>query len=154
MLSPKWLFLYPAWLLLAAGVLAMAAPFVDPTEQGGLFGAYTMLFGAAFFILGAQLIGFYLSARAFYESSGLIAGGLCARLRRYHLLEVCLSAGIISGAAGAAAAAGSLFIWAGDGELELRLRLLIAGVTLLILGGQVVFHGFLISALALQEARR
>lgn len=154
MLSPKWLFLYPAWLLLAAGVLAMVAPFVDPTEQGGLFGAYTMLFGAAFFILGAQLIGFYLSARAFYESAGLIAGGLRARLRRYHLLEICLSAGVVLGAAGAGAAAGSLFIWAGGGELELRLRLLIAGVTMMILGGQVIFHGFLISALALQEARR
>ena len=132
----------------------MAAPFVDPTEEGGLFGAYTMLFGAAFFILGTQLAGFYLSARAFYEASGLIAGGLGARLRRHHVLEICLSAGVVLGAAGAAAAVGSLFIWAGGGDLELRLRLLIAVVTMLILGVQVVFNGFLISVLVLQEARR
>ena len=154
MLSPKWLFLYPAWLLLAAGVLAMVVPFVDPTEQGGLFGAYTMLLGAAFFILGTQLIGFYLSARIFYESAGIIGGSLTARLRRYHILETCLTAGITLAAAGMAIAAWSLILLVGGSELEPRLRLLIAGVTMVILGAQVAFHGFLISVLALQEARR
>lgn len=151
MLSPKWLFLYPAWLLLAAGLLGMIIPFADPTEQGGLFGAYTMLFGAAAFILAAQLIGFYLSARLFYESAGILAGNLSHRLRRHNLLETALTAGLTLTAAGLAIAVWSLFLWAGGSELEPRLRLLIAGITMIILGAQTTFHGFLISVLAQQK---
>lgn len=154
MLSPKWLFLYPAWLLLAAGALAMAFPIINPVERGGLFGAYTMLFGGAFLVLGAQLVGIYLSARAFYETSGLIEGNLNARLRENNVLETWLAAGILLALAGAAVAAWSLFVWAGGGEVAFRLRLLIAAVTMMILGVQTMFHGFLISLLAAQAARR
>ena len=152
MLSPKWLFLYPGWALLAAGALVIAASVVDPAERGGNFGAYTMLFGSAFCVLGTQLAGFYLSAQAYYEATGPIDGGLTARMQGVPVLEACLAAGFALGMAGAAGSAWSLFMWAGGGDAALRLRVLIAAVTLMVLGAQIAFGGFLVSLLTAQAA--
>lgn len=154
MLSPRWLFFYPAGLLMAAGALFMALPVAWPVEAGGRFGAYTMLFGAAFIICGAQLIGFALLAGVFYETVGLSAGGLAAGVRRYRVLEKGLAVGFTLAAAGTAGSVWSLLVWAGGVDLETRLRIAIPATTLLIVGVQVMFAGFLLSLLATQGQGR
>ena len=75
LLSPQWLFFYPAGFLLAAGAFFMAMPAVWPVAAGGPFGVYTMLFGSAFVICGALLVSFALLSGVFYETVGLTAGG-------------------------------------------------------------------------------
>ena len=63
MLSPRWMFFYPACLMLAAGAFFMATPVV----YQGWFGAYTMLFGAAGLVCGSQSVVFAFTARLFYR---------------------------------------------------------------------------------------
>ena len=150
MLSPRWLYLYPGCALLAAGAAAILAPIAYPVEAGGMFGAYTMLFGCAFASAGAQLAMFSLLASAFCDSIGL-SGGL--RLARSGALA---EAGILAGAAtvalGAAGGVWSLFIWAQTGgpDVETRLRVAIPSVTLVICGFQMVFSAFFFALLTTQ----
>ncbi len=154
MLSPAWLFLYPGWMLLAAGALATLVSVVEHAEEGVRFGASTMLFGAAFCILGTQLAGCYLSARAFSESAGLIEGRSQALLRDYHVLETCLAIGFVLTAAGGAVGVWSLFVWEDGGEADSRLPLLIVAVTLMTIGVQTAFQGFLLALIAGQRDGR
>ena len=147
-LSPRWLFLYPGCVLLAAGVLAMAAPLLHPDALG----VYTMLFGTAFVVCGAQLSGFHLLAHAFYEAVGFVEGRLRLRVQQYRTLETGLIAGFMLACAGAAGCVSSLFVWAQTGptEMEVRLSVVIPSVACLILGVQAAFYGFLLALIATQ----
>ncbi len=153
MLSPRWLFLYPGCFLLAAGALVMSLPILDSGAMGGTFGVYTMLFGAAFVICGAQLSGFHLLANIFCEVIGLAESRLQSRVQRYNLLESGLVFGFVLALSGVAGCVWSLSIWAQTGpvEIESRLSIAIPSVTLLILGVQVMFFGFLMTLLATQK---
>ena len=150
--SPRWLFLYPGCALLAAGVLAMAGPILDFGAAGGTFGAYTMLFGVAFVICGAQLSGFHLMANIFCEAVGFTEGRLRFHVQKYRVLESSLIAGFALAMAGVAGCVWSLSVWAQTGvaEMETRLSIAIPSVTLLILGVQAMFFGFLLTLIAMQ----
>lgn len=150
MLSPRWLFLYPGVLALASGALALAIPLAYPVEAGGVFGVYTMLFGSAFMVSGAQLGGFALLARVVSEGVGLSAGNLRGRLRDGNFLELSLLAGLALALAGAAGGVWSLFVLAETGpvDVQARLRVAIPSVTALVLGVQIMFSGFLFALLS------
>ena len=150
MLSPRWLFLYPGVLALASGALALAVPLAYPVEAGGVFGVYTMLFGSAFMVSGAQLAGFALLARVFSEGVGLSAGNLRGRLRDGNFLEISLLAGLALALAGAAGGVWRLFVLAETGpvDVQARLRVAIPSVTALVLGVQIMFSGFLFALLS------
>lgn len=150
MLSPRWLFLYPGVLALASGALALAIPLAYPVEAGGVFGVYTMLFGSAFMVSGAQLGGFALLARVVSEGVGLSAGNLRGRLRDGNFLELSLIAGLALALAGAAGGVWSLFVLAETGpvDVQVRLRVAIPSVTALVLGVQIMFSGFLFALLS------
>lgn len=149
-LSPRWLFLYPGVLALALGALALAVPLAYPVEAGGVFGVYTMLFGSAFMVSGAQLTGFALLARVVSEGVGLSAGNLRGRLRDGNFLEFSLLAGLVLALAGAAGGVWSLFVLAETGavDVQARLRVAIPSVTALVLGVQIMFSGFLFALLS------
>ena len=150
MLSPRWLFLYPGVLALASGALALAIPLAYPVEAGGVFGVYTMLFGSAFMVSGAQLAGFALLAHVVSEGVGLSAGNLRGRLRDGNFLELSLLAGLALALAGAAGGVWSLLVLAETGpvDVQARLRIAIPSVTALVLGVQVMFSGFLFALLS------
>lgn len=152
MLSPRWLFLYPGVLALALGALALAVPIAYPADAGGLFGVYTMLFGSAFMVSGAQLAGFALLARVFSEGVGLAKGNLRGRLRDGNFLEISLLAGLALALAGAAGGVWSLFVLAETGadDVQARLRIAIPSVTALVLGAQFMFSGFLFALLSVR----
>ncbi len=154
MFSPLWMFLYPGALLLAAGVIIMSMPLVWRVESGVGFGAYTMLFGAAAFVCGAQLVFFALSASVFFENIGFTTGRWLARLQRVSVLEICLLLGIVLALAGLTGSVWSLIIWTQTGEfaLEQRLRVAIPSLTLLILGVQVMFNGAFLALLQMRGA--
>ena len=156
MFSPLWMFLYPGVLLLAAGVIIMSMPLVWRVESGVGFGVYTMLFGAAAFVCGAQLVFFALSASVFFENIGFTTGRWLARLQRVSVLEICLLLGIVLVLAGLAGSVWSLIIWTRTGEfaLEQRLRVAIPSLTLLILGVQVMFNGAFLALLQMRGAVR
>ncbi len=151
MLSPCWLFLYPSYALLAAGLAAMAAPVLIPAG----FGVYTMLFGSAFIVCGVQLVAFHLLAHMFSDTIGFTDGRLWNWVRRRRILEPCLAAGLALALAGAAGGAWSLFVWAqtGPAEVEARLAVAIPSVALLAVGVQTMFFGFLLALIATQGPR-
>ena len=108
MLCPRWLFLRPGLALLAAGLAVAAAPALFPAEKGGPLGGYTMLFGSAGTICGAQLIGLHYLAQAYCESAGLVEGRLLALLRGRRVVETGVSCGLALVLAGAAGTVWSL----------------------------------------------
>ena len=148
MLSPRWLFLYPGCVLLAAGALAMAAPFLVPAG----FGVYTMLFGSAFIICGVQLAAFHLLAHVFGDTIGFTDGRLWKRVRQRRVLEPCLATGCALALAGTAGGVWSLFVWAqtGPAVIETRLSIAIPSVAMLVVGVQTMFSGFLLALIATQ----
>ena len=159
MLSPRWVFLYPAGLMLAAGAFFMAAPVVYPAEQGGWFGAYTMLFGTAGLICGSQSVVFALTARIFTDGIGLTDGRWGAWVSNRGVLEKLLVAGSLLLLAGVVVAiVGSLFVWAqaeavvSVADIEARHRIGIASITLVILGVQAMLSGFLLALVSSQRA--
>ena len=158
MLSPRWLYFYPGCLLFAAGALAILAPILYPVEAGGEYGSYTMLFGAVFVVCGVQLIIFSLLASAFCENIGLSSDGLWARLNLKSglILEGGVVTGLLLVLVGAAGSVWSLFVWAqtGNTNLELRMRVAIPSVTLLICGVELIFSAFFYGLLATQGTVR
>ncbi len=151
-LSPRWLYLYPGCLLLAAGALAMLTPIVYPVEAGGRFGSYTMLFGLTFVVCAIQLIVFSLLANAFCENIGLTDGRRTARLESGFVPEGGVAAGLGMAFLGAAGSVWSLFIWAeaSGPDVEARMRVAIPSATLLICGMQLVFSSFFFALLVTQ----
>ena len=113
MLSPRWLFLYPACVMLSLGTFAMATPLLHPVEDGGVFGIYTMIFGSAFLICGTQITSLALLSGAFCESIGLAQrpAPLFDLHRRRGRLKGSLAAGFALVLSGLAGSAWSLFVW-------------------------------------------
>ena len=144
--------------MLAAGAFFMAVPVVYPVEQGGWFGAYTMLFGAAGLVCGSQSVVFALTARIFTDSIGLTDGRWGAWMSNRGVLEKLLALGSLLLLAGAAAIVGSLVVWArGEtvasvADIEARQRIGVAGITLVILGVQAMLSGFLLDLVSSQRA--
>lgn len=156
MMSPRWLYLYPGCALLIAGLAAMLAAIAYPGRQGGVFGVYTMLFGAAFAVCGTQMVIFSSLASAFCENIGLTKGNWTERLQSGRVMNGGLVAGAAMAAMGAAGSVWSLFIWAQTGgpDIELRMSVAIPSVALLICGMQLAFSSFFLALLAMQGAMR
>ena len=154
MLSPRWLYFYPGCLLLLAGALALLAPIANPVEEGGRLGSYTMLFGAAFLVCGVQLIVFALLAGAFCERIGLPDRRGAWLLRAGRALEGGFAWGFALAALGTAGSVWSLFVWGQTGgpDIELRMRVAIPSIALLICGVQLMFAGFFLALLVTQGA--
>ena len=154
--SPRWLYLYPGCLLLAAGAVALVGPIVYPEEAGGGYGTYTILFGSAFMVCGLQLVILALLAEVFYENIGLSKRRWSARLQSDLGLNGALAAGLFMVALGAAGSIWSLLLWAqGDGPgLDVRMRVAIPSITLLICGVQLIFSTFMFALLASQGTAR
>ncbi len=145
-LSHHWLFLYPGCLLVAAGALLLTMPVLYTVEEGGLLGAYTMIFGAAFAISGNQMIFFALLASAFYKTMGLAHGFGKMLGQRRGLPEAVFAFGLALALLGAVGGVWSLFVWAQTTQtsdvaaaIEARLQIAIPAVTLLALGLQMMF---------------
>lgn len=152
MFSPRWLYLYPGCLLLAAGAVALIGPILYPDEAGDGYGSYTILFGSAFVVCGLQLVILSLLASVFCESIGLAERRWSARLKKDHVLDRALAAGLVMVLLGAAGSIWSLLLWAqgDDFGLETRMRVAIPSITLLICGVQLIFSTFIFALLATQ----
>ncbi len=113
---------------------------------------YTMLFGSAFIICGVQLAAFHLLAHVFGETIGFTDGRLWNWVRQRRVLEPCLAAGCALALAGTAGSVWSLFVWAqtGPAVIETRLSIAIPSVTLLAVGVQTMFSGFLLALIVMQ----
>jgi glycosyltransferase involved in cell wall biosynthesis len=156
--SPKWLFLYPGLVLLALGVAGMAWLVPGQRSIGGVtFDVSTLLYFALAVIVGLQSVYFFLTARWFGITEGLLPDD--PRIRRLlegrGRLELGLVAGMALLVAGLSLSIYALATWneAGFGRLDYpdTLRIIIPGATLIACGMQTALSALFLSVLGLRR---
>jgi glycosyltransferase involved in cell wall biosynthesis len=156
--SPKWLFLYPGLLLLAVGVAGMAWLVPGQRSIGGVtFDVSTLLYFALAVIVGLQSVYFFLTARWFGITEGLLPDD--PRIRRLlegrGRLEVGLVVGMTLLGVGLGLSIYALATWneASFGRLDYpdTLRIIIPGATLIACGMQTALSALFLSVLGLRR---
>jgi hypothetical protein len=155
--SPRWLFLYPSLALIAIGIVAVLALFTGPVTFGDVsFDVQTMVVAATALILGTQGAGLALVTRAYAARLDLLPRS--PRLERL-LDRVTLEWGVVLGAvlglAGMVVFVVALLRWraTGFGELHVDdMRVPLAGMVLVITGGQCVMVSFMLSLTRVGES--
>ena len=156
--SPRWLFLYPGFILMFFGVAACAWLLPGPRTIGSVtFDYHTLLFAAMAVLIGFESVNFAVFSKIFATTEGLLPEDpRLNRLYRYITLEVGLIVGTLLILAGAALWGFGLAFWRshhfGPLNPEATLRIVIPGFVGLTLGVQIVLSSFFMSVLGM--ARR
>jgi hypothetical protein len=146
LLSPTPLFLLPGFLAMLAGVAGLAALLPGPIRAGGMvFDFHFMFVASALAILGTQLVVLGLAAKALTRAELHLGDRSLAFLDRWFTLERGLFAGFVLLVAGLGINAAILASWLAAGRRELfAVRPALVGLTLLVVGAQLVFGSFFI----------
>jgi len=155
--SPRWLFLYPGLgLMLLGGSLGIWLLPGTRTVGPVSFDVHTMLYGAAFVLLGFQSVAFAVFTKLFAISEGLLPPDpLLDQLFRYITLEVGLLVGALLMAGGLGTSIYAVGFWSahhfGSLDYPQTMRLVIPASLFLALGAQTVFASFFLSVLGLRR---
>jgi glycosyltransferase involved in cell wall biosynthesis len=155
--SPRWLFLYPGLALMTAGMLLGLWLLPEPRTVGSVtFDVHTMVYAAAFVLLGFQAIAFALFTKFFAISEGLLPPDRTLdRFFQYITLEVGLAIGTLLTVAGLGTSAYAVGAWGSQhfGALDYSrtMRMVIPAALSLTLGVQTVFASFFMSVLGLRR---
>jgi glycosyltransferase involved in cell wall biosynthesis len=155
--SPRWLFLYPGFVLMISGLVV--GGYLLPQSRmlfGITFDIHTLLLASAATLIGFQAICFAFFTKIFAIMEKLLPPD--PKLEdafKYINLERGLVAGILMLLAGLSLSLLAVFKWsdASFGPLEPSriLRILIPGTTLLMLGFQTIWASFFFSILGLKR---
>jgi hypothetical protein len=155
--SPRWLFLYPGLLLMFVGAaLGLWLLPAARTVGGVTFDVHTLVYAAAFVLLGFQAIAFACFTKIFAISEGLLPPDpQLDKMFRYITLE----SGLVLGGAllilGLGASSYALRFWGarhfGPLDVSHTLRLVIPAALCLTLGAQTIFSSFFLSILGLRH---
>jgi glycosyltransferase involved in cell wall biosynthesis len=155
--SPRWLFLYPGTaLMLAGGLLGAWLLPAQRTVGGVIFDVHTLVYTAAFVLLGFQAIAFAVFTKFFAISEGLLPPDpTLDKLFRYITLEVGLAVGTLLTLGGLALSVYSVTAWGskhfGPLDYSHTMRLVIPAALFLTLGAQTIFASFFMSVLGLRR---
>ncbi len=155
--SPRWLFLYPGMALMLAGFVLGLWLLPAPRPVGSVtFDVHTLVYAAAFVMLGFHAMAFAVFTKMFAISEGLLPPDpTLDRLFRYITLEVGLAVGAGLTIAGLIASAYAVGAWGNKhfGALDYShtMRLVIPAALLLTLGAQTIFASFFMSVLGLRR---
>jgi glycosyltransferase involved in cell wall biosynthesis len=153
--SPRWLFLYPGIALVAVGAVLGGWLLPESREVGNItLDVHTLLYAAAFVLLGAQSISFAVFTKLFAVSEGLHPPDPALdKFFRYITLEVGLGVGAVLLVGGLCASMIAVVGWGvknfGPLDYSHTMRIVILAVMLLTLGAQTVFTSFFLSVLGL-----
>jgi len=155
--SPRWLFLYPGLLLMLVGILLECWLLPAARTVGSVtFDVHTLLYGAAFVLLGFQAVAFAIFTKRFAVLAGLFPSDpVLEKLFRYVTLEVGLLVGTVLMAAGLGLSFYAVGFWGtrhfGMLDYSHTMRLVIPASQFLIVGAQTVFSSFFLSVLELRR---
>jgi glycosyltransferase involved in cell wall biosynthesis len=155
--SPRWLFLYPGIALMLAGTaLGLWLLPAERTVGGVTLDVHTLVYAAAFVLLGFQAIAFACFTKIFAISEGLLPPDAALdKLFRYITLEVGLAVGVVLTAAGLGASVYAVSGWGAQhfGMLDYSrtMRIVIPAALCLTLGAQTIFASFFLSVLGLRR---
>jgi Glycosyl transferase family 2 len=153
--SPRWLFLYPGITLVVVGSLVGLWLLPAPRTVGTVtFDVHTLLYAAAFVLLGFQSICFALFTKLFAVSEKLHPPDpMLDNFFRYITLEAGLAVGSVLTLGGLGASLTAVAGWGmrhfGPLDYSHTMRIVILAVLLLTLGAQTVFASFFLSVLGL-----
>jgi glycosyltransferase involved in cell wall biosynthesis len=155
--SPKWLFFYPGLFLLLVGIAGMSWLVPGSRSLGGItFDVSTLLYFALAVAVGLQAVYFFVTARWFGITEGLLPDDpQIRRLLDQSVPEIGLVVGILLVAGGLALSFYALATWneAGFGRLNYphTLRIVIPGVTLITCGMQTALSALFVGVLGLRR---
>jgi glycosyltransferase involved in cell wall biosynthesis len=155
--SPRWLFLYPGFLLMFMGGLVGLWLLPGPRTVGQVtFDVHTLLYAALAILVGFQSVTFAVFTKIFAVVEGLLPEDpLLTKMFDYIVLEVGLAIGFILILIGLAGSIYAFTAWRmlsfGPLELTNTLRLIIPAVVSLTLGCQIVLSSFFLSVLGLHR---
>jgi glycosyltransferase involved in cell wall biosynthesis len=157
MYSPKWLYLIPGLLMIMAGILGYALALPAVRIFGATIDVHTLLVSSLSLLLGAQLLQLAMVAKTFAISEGLMpTSDTMRRFDSAFTLERGASLGLGMMAGGLTLIATVAWYWwkvnFGPIGYGWTMRVVVPGVTAVMLGFQVIAASFLISMLRL--ARR
>jgi glycosyltransferase involved in cell wall biosynthesis len=155
--SPRWLFLYPGIALMLLGTALGLWLLPAPRSLGGVtFDVHTLVYAAAFVLLGFQAIAFACFTKIFAISEGLLPPDAALdKLFRYITLELGVAVGAVLTITGFSASAYAVSAWGAQhfGMLDYSrtMRIVIPAALLLTLGVQTIFASFFMSVLGLRR---
>ena len=154
--SPSWLFLAPGAVLGLLGLAGYAISLPGLALGSVHFDAHTLLFASVAVICGFQSFTFFMFAKVFAITEGLIpTTERWQRLFRWINLEGGLIVGLITLLGGLALLAWAVNLWreTGFGSLDYSrtMRFVIPGATLTAIGFQAILASFFISVLGLNR---
>ena len=155
--SPRWLFLYPGLLLVVVGTVLGLWLLSGPRTIGTVtLDVHTLLYAAAFVLLGCQSAAFAIFTKVFAVLEGLHPPDLALeRWFRHVSLELGLLIGAMLIAAGFAFSLYAVGLWGllhfGSLDYSRTMRLVIPAVLFLILGVQAILFSFFLSVLGLRR---
>ncbi len=154
--SPRWLFLYPGLLLMAAGLAVGAWLLPGPRHVGSVeLDVHTLLYAALATWVGFQAVEFAVFSKIFASSEGLLPRdpGL-ERMLAGIAMEVGLAAGAVLVLAGLGGSVWAAVQWGSTsfGQLDPghMLRLVIPSVTAVTLGSQLILGSFFLGVLGMR----
>jgi hypothetical protein len=156
MFSPRWLFLFPGFGLIALGLLGYAIAMPGLQFRGANFDAHTLLFASLAILCGANALQFAVFAKTFAIGEGLLPPD--ARLERFARV-ITLERGLVAGALmliwGIALLLVAINQWRsvhfGHLDYARTMRWVIPGATLTALGFQSVLASFFVSILRMRR---
>ena len=155
--SPRWLFLYPGAALMILGLVSMAWLLPGPRQVGGLtFDVHTLAYSAAAIVCGFQAVAFAVFTKIYGINAKLLPEDpRIERLGDVFSLEIGIIVGLTLLLGGLGASVYAVDFWGGTAYSDLdptvSMRIVLPGVTALILGFQVIFSSFFFSVLGLSR---
>jgi glycosyltransferase involved in cell wall biosynthesis len=157
--SPRWLFVFPGMVILLAGLIGVSVLAFGAISIGGVsFSTNTHIVSALCVTLGFQILFFGLFANDFSVAQGFLPGGsFIDRFIKLISLESILVFGLLVTIAGLGFLIWALVLWEATGfgilnPLSIP-RIVIPAITLIALGAQLVFSGFMFGLLSLHQSR-
>jgi glycosyltransferase involved in cell wall biosynthesis len=155
--SPRWLFLYPGIALMLVGA-ALGLWLLPAARTVGAvtLDVHTLVYAAAFVLLGFQAIAFACFTKIFAISEGLLPPDAALdKLFRYITLEVGLAVGVLLTIVGLGASVYAVSGWGAQhfGMLDYSrtMRIVIPAALCLTLGAQTIFASFFLSVLGMRR---
>lgn len=151
--SPRWLFLYPGFLLMLFGAIAGTTLLFGDRHVGQIYlGVDTLVYCSILIFIGFELLNFGMFTKALAVSAGFHPPSKrFTRVSKSISLELGLVTGLLGIAAGLVFSVFAVWYWkdAGFGTLDpsKSLRLVMPGVVFLVLGVQTLFSSFVLGML-------
>lgn len=153
--SPKWLFFMPGLFLFSLGMIGSAVLLQGPVTFGAVtFDTNTLLVCAALVIVGMQILFFAIFTKAYAVKTGLLPPDKrISRIMKAQPVELGIAGGILLSVIGLAYLLSAVLFWrdVGFGDLPYSesLRIVIPSVTVIALGVQCIFFGFVLAIIDL-----